>query len=139
MAHILRKANSGSFKAGNPGGPGRPVGARSKLNELAVALLHEDFVKHGAEVIKRVRERKPEVYLTSVVSLLPKQSQIEKRSPFDDLTDAELDQLEEYIAGMRAKTVTQFELVANNEAAAVQPSAIEEEDATPPKPIDETK
>ena len=129
MAHTLRKANSGSFKRGNPGGPGRPVGARSKLKELAVALLHEDFVKHGADVIKRVRERKPEVYLTSVVSLLPKQSQIEKRSPFDDLTDVELDQLEEYIAGMRAKTVTQLELVANNEAAAVESSAVEE-DAT---------
>ena len=117
---------------GNPGGPGRPVGARSKLNELAVALLHEDFAKHGADVIRRVRERKPEVYLASVVSLLPKQSQIEKRSPFDDLTDAELDLLEEYIAGMRAKTVAQLELVANNEEAAVQPSKGEEKDATQP-------
>ena len=135
MAHTLRKANSGSFKPGNPGGPGRPVGARSKLNELAVALLHEDFAKHGADVIRNVRERKPEVYLASVVSLLPKQSQIEKRSPFDDLTDVELDQLEEYIAGMRAKTVTQLELVANNEGAAVQPSAGQEKDAT--QPIDE--
>ena len=137
MAHTLRKANSGSFKPGNPGGPGRPVGARSKLNELAVALLHEDFAKHGADVIRRVRERKPEVYLASVVSLLPKQSQIEKRSPFDDLTDAELDQLEEYIAGMRAKTVAQLELVANNEEAAVQPSSGQEKDAT--QPLDETK
>jgi hypothetical protein len=83
-----------------------------------------------------VRERKPEVYLASVVSLLPKQSQIEKRSRFDDLTDAELDQLEEYIAGMRAKTVAQLELVANNEEAAVQLSA-EEKDAT--QPIHEAK
>ena len=137
MAHTLRKANAGSFKPGNPGGPGRPIGARSKLNELAVALLHEDFAKHGADVIRRVRERKPEVYLASVVSLLPKQNQIEKRSPFDDLTDAELDQLEEYIAGMRAKTVTQLELVANNEEATVQPSAGQEKDAT--QPLDETK
>jgi hypothetical protein len=132
----LRKPPRTAFKPGNPGGPGRPVGARSKLNELAVALLHEDFAKHGADVIRRVRERKPEVYLASVVSLLPKQSQIEKRSPFDDLTDAELDQLEEYIGGMRAKTVTQLELVANNEEAAVQPSA-EEKDAT--QPIHEAK
>jgi hypothetical protein len=137
MAHTLRKANAGSFKPGNPGGPGRPVGARSKLNELAVALLHEDFAKHGADVIRRVRERKPEVYLASVVSLLPKQSQIEKRNPFDDLTDAELDQLEQYIAGMRAKTVAQLELVANNEEAAVQPAAVDEKDAT--QPIDGTK
>ena len=127
----FRKPPRTAFKPGNPGGPGRPIGARSKLNELAVALLHEDFAKHGVEVIKRVRERKPEVYLASVVSLLPKQSQIEKRSPFDDLTDAELDQLEEYIAGMRDKTITQLELVANNEEAAVQLSA-EDKDATQP-------
>ena len=133
----FRKPPRTAFKPGNPGGPGRPIGARSKLNELAVALLHEDFAKHGADVIRRVRERKPEVYLASVVSLLPKQSQIEKRSPFDDLTDAELDLLEEYIAGMRAKTVAQLELVANNEAAAVQPSAGQEKDAT--QPLDETK
>jgi hypothetical protein len=123
----LRKANSGSFKVGNAGGPGRPRGSRSKLQELAVALLYEDFAEHGADVIRRVRERKPEVYLASVVSLLPKQSRIEQRNPFDDLTDAELDQLEEYIAGMRAKTVAriaQLELVANNEAPAepVKPS-----------------
>ena len=131
----FRKPPRTAFKPGNPGGPGRPIGARSKLNELAVALLHEDFAKHGVEVIKRVRERKPEVYLASVVSLLPKQSQIEKRSPFDDLPDAELDQLEEYIAGMRAKAVAQLELVANNEAAVVQPSAGQEKDAT--QPIDE--
>ena len=133
----FRKPPRTAFKPGNPGGPGRPIGARSKLNELAVALLHEDFAKHGADVIRRVRERKPEVYLASVVSLLPKQSQIEKRSPFDDLTDAELDQLEEHIAGMRAKTVARLELVANNEAAAVKPSAGQEKDAT--QPIDETK
>ena len=133
----LRKPNVGMFQKGNPGGPGRPIGARSKLNELAIALLHEDFVEHGAEVIKRVRERKPEVYLASVVSLLPKQSRIEKHSPFDDLTDEELDQLEKYVAGMRAKTVAQLELVVNNEAAAVQPSAVEEKDAA--QLIDETE
>ena len=137
MAHTLRRANAGSFKSGNPGGPGRPIGSRTKLNELALALLHEDFAKHGADVIRRVRELKPEVYLASVVSLLPKQSQIEKRSPFGDLTDAELDQLEGYIAEMRAKMVARLELVANNEAAAVQPSAVEEKDAT--QRIDETK
>jgi hypothetical protein len=125
MAHTLRKANAGSFKPGNPGGPGRPVGARSKLNELALALLHEDFAKHGADVIRRVRERKPEVYLASVVSLLPKQSQIEKRSPFGDVSDEELDLLEEHLAAVRAKTIKRLELVAGKE--------VEPKDATQPE------
>jgi NAD(P)-dependent dehydrogenase (short-subunit alcohol dehydrogenase family) len=48
-----------------------------------------------------VRERKPEVYLASVVSLLPKQSQIERRSPFDDVSDEELALLEEDLAAVR--------------------------------------
>jgi hypothetical protein len=101
----FRKPPRTAFKPGNPGGPGRPIGSRTKLNELALALLHEDFVKHGAEVIKRVRERKPEVYLASVVSLLPKQSQVEKRGPFDDVSDEELELLEEHLAAVRAKTI----------------------------------
>ena len=108
----LRKPPRTAFKPGNPGGPGRPIGSRTKLNELALALLHEDFVKHGAEVIKRVRERKPEVYLASVVSLLPKQTQIERRSPFDDVSDEELALLEEHLAAVRAKTIKRLELVA---------------------------
>jgi hypothetical protein len=111
----LRKPPRTAFKPGNPGGPGRPIGSRTKLNELALALLHEDFVKHGAEVIKRVRERKPEVYLASVVSLLPKQSQIERRSPFDDISDEELALLEEHLAAVRAKTIKRLELVAGKE------------------------
>jgi hypothetical protein len=111
----LRKPPRTAFKPGNPGGPGRPIGSRTKLNELALALLHEDFVKHGAEVIKRVRERKPEVYLASVVSLLPKQSQIERRSPFDDVSDEELALLEEHLAAVRAKTIKRLELVAGKE------------------------
>ena len=111
----FRKPPRTAFRPGNPGGPGRPIGSRTKLNELALALLHEDFVKHGAEVIKRVRERKPEVYLASVVSLLPKQSQIEKRSPFDDISDDELALLEEHLAAVRAKTIKRLELVAGTE------------------------
>jgi hypothetical protein len=111
----LRKPPRTAFKPGNPGGPGRPIGSRTKLNELAVALLHEDFAKHGADVIRRVRERKPEVYLASVVSLLPKQSQIERRTPFDDISDEELALLEEHLAAVRAKTIKRLDLVAGTE------------------------
>jgi hypothetical protein len=100
----LRKANSGSFKVGNPGGPGRPKGSRAKLQELAVALLHEDFVEHGADVIKKVRETKPEVYLASVVSLLPKRTE-KIESPLVDITDDELEQLQQHLKEIRAKTV----------------------------------
>ena len=65
------RANQTSFRAGHAGGPGRPRGSRSKLNELALSLLTVDFVEHGAAVIAEVRKRKPESYLLGVLSLLP--------------------------------------------------------------------
>jgi hypothetical protein len=102
-AHLI----ANQFKPGQPGGPGRPKGSRAKLSELAVTMLHDDFSVHGEDVIRRVREKKPDVYLASVVSLLPKQQQ-KMESPFVDLTDEELDQLEQLLAAMRAKTVTEI-------------------------------
>jgi len=124
----FRKPPRTAFKPGNPGGPGRPRGARSKLNELAIALLHKDFAEHGEEVIRRVRERKPEVYLASVVSLLPKQQE-KIESPLIDITDEELEQLEQHLREVRAKTIKRLELVAgtglegNGAAADVPPIA----------------
>ena len=103
----LRKANSGSFKVGNPGG-GRPRGARSRLHELAIEMLRADFEQHGEEVIRRVRERKPEVYLASIVSLMPRQKE-KIESPFIDITDEELAMLEEMLTAGRAKLVRELE------------------------------
>jgi hypothetical protein len=125
-----RKANSGSFKVGNPGG-GRPRGARSRLQELAIEMLREDFEQNGADVIRRVRERKPEVYLASVVSLLPKQTQVEQRSPFDDVSDEELDLLEEQLAAVRAKTIKRLELVAGKEVEAKDATHLAEDGPKP--------
>jgi hypothetical protein len=62
------------------------------------AVLSEDFELHGREVIERVREKYPQVYLSAIVSLLPKQQQIEKLSPLSDITDEELAQIEELLA-----------------------------------------
>lgn len=91
------------FQPGNAGGPGRPKGSRSKLQEIVLKALHEDFEQHGVEAIRRVRERRPEAYLAACVSLLPKQQQ-KIESPFVDLTDEELEQLEKFLKMARAKT-----------------------------------
>jgi flagellar biosynthesis/type III secretory pathway protein FliH len=109
----LRKANSGSFKVGNLGG-GRPRGARSRLHELAIEMLRADFEQHGEEVIRCVRERKPEVYLASIVSMLPRQKE-RIESPFIDISNDELQQLEEHLTEVRAKTIKRLELVAGKE------------------------
>ena len=96
------------FEPGHPGGPGRPKGSRARLQEKVLSALFEDFSVNGEAVIRRVRERKPEVYLTAVVSLLPKQAQ-KVESPFADISDAELEALEQHLAVVRAKLVQNIE------------------------------
>jgi len=108
-----------AFQPGHPGGPGRPKGSRAKLSELAATLLYENFTVNGAETIETVRKRKPEVYLASVIALLPKQAQ-KVESPFVDISDQELEALEAHLAAVRAKLVQQVDGTAT-EAPAVTP------------------
>jgi ribosome-binding ATPase YchF (GTP1/OBG family) len=103
MPHPAPHLEPFRWQPGNPGGPGRPKGSRSKLQEIVLKALHEDFEQHGVEAIRRVRERRPEAYLAACVSLLPKQQQ-KIESPFENLTDEELEQLEKFLKMARAKT-----------------------------------
>lgn len=94
------------YKPGQSGNPaGRPKGARSKLAELTLQRLLADFDLHGVEAIEEVRKKNPSHYLAAIVSLLPKQQE-KIDSPFADLTDDELAQLELWLAASRAKNVT---------------------------------
>jgi hypothetical protein len=53
---------------------------RADFRIFAIEMLRSDFEQHGEEVIRRVREGKPEVYLASVISLMPRQKEkIERR------------------------------------------------------------
>jgi len=133
----------------SPNPAGRPKGSRAKLQELAVALLHADFAEHGEETIRRVRERKPEVYLASVVSLLPKRTE-KIESPFVDISDDELAQLEDHLRAIRARTVARLMELQPDAVLSDPPphpaertselpsrpadSAIEDPDAPRPKP-----
>jgi hypothetical protein len=97
----LRKATPGAFKPGWKGGPGRPPGARNRLTEVALQALGTDFAEHGAAVIEEVRKTKPHEYLQVVASLLPRQVQMEKLTPFADLTDEELRLVDELLTATR--------------------------------------
>ena len=57
-------------ESGNPGG--RPRGSRNKLHEEFVNELYADWCEHGAEVLKTVRETRPDVYVKIIASLLPR-------------------------------------------------------------------
>jgi hypothetical protein len=90
---------------------------RNRLTETVTRVLSEDFELHGRDVIERVREKYPQIYLSAVVSLLPKQQQVEKISPLGELTDEELVMLEEMLAAGRAKLIEQ----RNGAAIALEP------------------
>jgi hypothetical protein len=109
LVATLQKLPRTAFQKGCAAGPGRPPGARNKLTEVALAALGDDFAEHGAAVIEEVRKTKPHVYLQVVASLLPRQVQMEKLSPLGELTDAELELLEEHLAATRAKLVREIE------------------------------
>jgi hypothetical protein len=82
----------GRFTPGQSGNPkGRVKGSRNRLGEEFVDALYADFQEHGARVISDVRERKPEVYLKVVASILPRLIHLD-RNDFTDMTDEELDQ-----------------------------------------------
>src|SRR4051794_14484929 len=72
-----------------PGHGGRPKGSRNKLGEDFINALAEDFAKHGAAAIERVRLEKPDAYIKVVASLLPKDVNLNIRQ-LDDLTDEQL-------------------------------------------------
>lgn len=58
------------FKKGEGG---RPIGARNKLKEKFLEVLHADFNAHGRDAVIRVREEEPGTYLKVIASLLPKE------------------------------------------------------------------
>jgi len=66
-----------TWKKGQSGNPaGRPKGARDKLSESIYREFLDDWVKHGASVVAKVREKKPELYLQAAIRLVPTSHEI---------------------------------------------------------------
>ena len=109
MSQAIRKPPKTAFQPGCKPGPGRPKGQRNRLTEIALQALGDDFAEHGKAVIEQVRRERPHHYLSIVASLLPRQLQVERSSPFSDISDEELQQIEELLTASRAKLVQQLE------------------------------
>jgi hypothetical protein len=80
---------TGRFLAGNSGFGGKPKGARSKLGEMFLEALRDDFQKNGVSAIVEVRESRPQDYLKVIASLMPKDLNLNVNN-LDDATDDEL-------------------------------------------------
>jgi hypothetical protein len=96
------------------------------LSEIALGMLSANFAEHGEETIERVRREKPHHYLSVVASLLPRELKVERTSPLGELSDAELAELEQMLAALRARTVRELEL--NGAAIALKPSDTTQQD-----------
>ena len=78
------------WKPGQSGNPrGRPKGARNKLGEQLLAELQRDFEQHGASAIVEMRTEKPAEYIKALVSLLPKDVNLNVNK-FEDMDDDQL-------------------------------------------------
>ena len=86
------KPSAPQWQPGQSGNPkGRPLGSRNKLNEKFILALHDDFEKHGPAVIAEVREKRPEMYLKVIASVLPRELHFKSANAFDGISDEELD------------------------------------------------
>jgi hypothetical protein len=75
---VARDARTGHFLPGHKHvGPGRPKGSRNRHTENFLREFADDFERHGAEVIAKVRVEKPDVYLRVAADLLPRQSELD--------------------------------------------------------------
>jgi hypothetical protein len=107
----LNRTKEGRFARGWVGG-GRPLGSRNRLTEVALQALGEHFAEHGAAAIDRVYREEPATYLKIVASLLPRQVMVEKVNPMSEMTDEEIEALEQHLAAVQARLVQQIEPVA---------------------------
>lgn len=79
---------AGMFKPGNPGGPGRPKGARSRLGEAFLADMLTAFTEanergtsRGLDAIRAARDTDPGGYIRALVAILPKEVTGENGEP----------------------------------------------------------
>ena len=84
------KDELGRFVPGVSGNPaGKPKGARTKLGEMFLEAMRDDFEANGVEAITKVREERPQDYLRVIASLMPKDLNLNINN-LDAATDDEL-------------------------------------------------
>jgi hypothetical protein len=133
---IAKKLPANAFKPGCAPGPGRPIGSRTRLSELALGMLRDDFAQHGKEILERVRAEKPHVYLQVVASLLPRQLQVERVSSLSEFSDHEIEELERLLQQKQARALRELKrLEARGAVRELQANRTTEEEINDSSPV----
>jgi hypothetical protein len=74
---VIDRDSKGRFLTGGKPGPGRPRSSRNRHSENFLSAFADDFEQHGVEVIAKVREEKPDVYLRVAADLLPREAMLD--------------------------------------------------------------
>ena len=64
------------YRAGSSGGPGRPKGSKNKITKAYLDTIVEAFDECGKEVVDRLIEKRPDVFIKLVADLVPKNMDI---------------------------------------------------------------
>jgi hypothetical protein len=73
----------------NPGEGGRKKGSRNRLGEAFIEDLYQSWLTNGPAAIEAVLKTKPEAYLRTIASLLPRDLNLNVNN-LDHLTDEQL-------------------------------------------------
>lgn len=73
-------------------------GARQRITETFLRLVHEEWERNGADIVARLAKNHPEKFCALAAALLPKGAEPER--PLDGVSDEELAAL---IADFRAR------------------------------------
>src|SRR5262245_40375754 len=86
---------------GNPGGS--PDRARKALNAETIAELHKAFRRGGAKAIDKVMKNNPAMFLKLLVSLVPREMQVEQSGGVKAMTTEQIERGIELIKEMLAQ------------------------------------
>jgi len=78
-----RRDRGGRFVIGGKPGPGRPLGARSKLGEAFLEDLRDAWNEHGIEALRRCATEDPSQFCRIIANLLPRDIDINLTGSID--------------------------------------------------------
>ena len=117
----FRDANN-RFAPGNPGGPGRPPGARNRASQRLIMEILRDFELNRELVLFRLRFAHPQSYAALLKRVMPSPAEIDaadRAGEFDDIplpgddTEWRDKQGEKSVAAVRAALEREERMVAH--------------------------